>query len=151
MCDACDAKLEKELQGQYLNELCDCDRARRWLCWHCWREQYEETSAMYDRNTVTEHDDDRYDELWDHTKRMADHQFRILVSVPVPHVQLNVLVLIEYSFSVLVAHTFPRRHGHDAHGARGVTGLNRNGVMSLPTSERDSNPSRYALRHRPVD
>ncbi|RSM07888.1 hypothetical protein CDV31_008380 [Fusarium ambrosium] len=35
LCPPCDAAMEKEVQGKFLNELCDCDALRYWICSKC--------------------------------------------------------------------------------------------------------------------
>lgn len=82
MCDACDANLEAELQGQFLNELCDCEAPTRWMCYQCVSKESKETREMYARNTISETGDgERWEELFDDTKCMTDHQFTILVNL----------------------------------------------------------------------
>ncbi|KAI2777150.1 hypothetical protein F4815DRAFT_482144 [Daldinia loculata] len=79
LCDVCDARLEEQLSGQFLNELCDCDTSKRWICLKCTKEQDKETGEYYKKHTVAEvHDYDRYLEDYDATKVMMDHQFDIL-------------------------------------------------------------------------
>ncbi|KAI2620594.1 hypothetical protein GGR54DRAFT_601612 [Hypoxylon sp. NC1633] len=79
LCDACDTRLEEQLQGKFLNELCDCDRYRRWICLKCVREETRWTQEYYKRHTVREVDDyDHYEKYYDSTKVMQDHQFEIL-------------------------------------------------------------------------
>lgn len=31
LCPSCDTEMEKQLAGTFLNEVCDCDRYRRWI------------------------------------------------------------------------------------------------------------------------
>lgn len=79
MCDKCDAKLESELKGQHLNDLCDCDVPRLWRCFRCVEEEEVETRQMYERNTLWE-EDPRLDEH-DETKWMTSHQHAIFVCI----------------------------------------------------------------------
>ncbi|KAI2468754.1 hypothetical protein F4781DRAFT_249452 [Annulohypoxylon bovei var. microspora] len=79
LCDACDAELEAQVRGRFLNELCDCDLYKRWICSRCAKEEGEWTKEYYKKNTVREVDDyDRYCQDYDLTKVMTDHQFDIL-------------------------------------------------------------------------
>lgn len=78
LCDACDAKLEEELRGQFLHELCDCERDTRWLCSKCVDRQDRETREMYDKYTVFS-ESEGYEELADVTKTMVDHAFYLAV------------------------------------------------------------------------
>ncbi|KAK7219582.1 hypothetical protein V2G26_007585 [Clonostachys chloroleuca] len=43
LCPECDTKMEKELSGKFLNELCDCDPYTRWIC------NEKETKSVWDR------------------------------------------------------------------------------------------------------
>ncbi|KAI1499730.1 hypothetical protein F5X99DRAFT_410774 [Biscogniauxia marginata] len=80
LCDACDAKLEEQLRGRFLSELCDCDRYRRWICSRCVNEEKRWTSEYYKKHTVSEVDGyERFEENYDATKVMTDHQFEILL------------------------------------------------------------------------
>ncbi len=80
MCSPCDSALETSLNGQYLNELCDCDTFKRWICSKCVRAEHVETAAMYRRNSVGETwDYDRFEELYGKTRMVQDHQFQLLV------------------------------------------------------------------------
>ncbi|OTB02981.1 hypothetical protein M426DRAFT_322210 [Hypoxylon sp. CI-4A] len=79
LCDACDAKQEDQVRGKFLNELCDCDYYRRWICMKCAKEEKKWTDEYYKNNTIPEtHQYERYEELYDFTKVMMDHQFEIL-------------------------------------------------------------------------
>ncbi|KAH6883441.1 hypothetical protein B0T10DRAFT_410925 [Thelonectria olida] len=73
LCPSCDAKLEEELAGQFLNELCDCDRFERWICSKCVREDHKFTRDYFDKHTKWEwYAEDEGDTP---TKFMTDHQF----------------------------------------------------------------------------
>ncbi|KAI1266021.1 hypothetical protein F5Y18DRAFT_384318 [Xylariaceae sp. FL1019] len=79
LCDKCDAEMEANLKGSFLNELCDCNRYRRWICARCVWEEKEETSAYYQEHTISEtHDWETFEEMYDATKRVNDHQFELL-------------------------------------------------------------------------
>ncbi|KAI1475093.1 hypothetical protein F4774DRAFT_398384 [Daldinia eschscholtzii] len=79
LCDACDDKLEEQLKGKFLNELCDCDRYRRWICFKCEKQEYKEAREYRKKHTVLETDDyPRYVQDCDSTKCMVDHQFDVL-------------------------------------------------------------------------
>ena len=68
LCPECDARLEDELRGNFLNELCDCDLYTRWICSKCVEEEYLFTRSYYDNHTELEGNSDA-------TKSLIDHQF----------------------------------------------------------------------------
>ncbi|CZT25107.1 uncharacterized protein RCC_10836 [Ramularia collo-cygni] len=68
LCPKCDAEVEQELQGRYLNVLCDCDVYKRWVCWKCVREEQNFSGHYYHDHTVLDADSDE-------TKSVHDHQF----------------------------------------------------------------------------
>ncbi|KZL85090.1 hypothetical protein CI238_11185 [Colletotrichum incanum] len=49
LCDECDAHLERENKGKFLNELCDCDLYKRWICIKCYQ-NIEKFSFDYFQN-----------------------------------------------------------------------------------------------------
>lgn len=51
-CPDCDTRLEAELDGQFLNELCDCTPDERWICHQCVEEEMRFTNDYYDRSTA---------------------------------------------------------------------------------------------------
>ncbi|KAI6092124.1 hypothetical protein F4821DRAFT_224952 [Hypoxylon rubiginosum] len=57
LCAPCDTKLEVQLRGRFLNELCDCDRYRRWICLKCVREEETWAWDYYNQYTIREVDD----------------------------------------------------------------------------------------------
>lgn len=83
LCDQCDARLESELRGKFLNELCDCDIYTRWICHKCVREERKFTRQYYEK--YTSHDWDPVDdpstelEFSEPGKVMGDHQHTIAV------------------------------------------------------------------------
>ncbi|KJX92089.1 hypothetical protein TI39_contig5925g00003 [Zymoseptoria brevis] len=58
LCPTCDATQEEELQGRSLNELCDCDRYRRWICQTCAKAQH---AAWSDYARVQEYTEDPFE------------------------------------------------------------------------------------------
>ncbi|KAI0382293.1 hypothetical protein F5Y04DRAFT_253418 [Hypomontagnella monticulosa] len=79
LCPPCDARLENELKGKFLNETCDCDRYTRWICRRCVEQERRETKAYYEKHTVREVDDyEHYEEFYDLTMVRRDDQFDIL-------------------------------------------------------------------------
>ncbi|KAI0126744.1 hypothetical protein BJ170DRAFT_629803 [Xylariales sp. AK1849] len=74
LCPSCDEKVEDEVKGRFLHELCDCDTERRWICRKCEREESGFTSRYYVRHTVIEKDEED-------TKVLADHGFRRSVCI----------------------------------------------------------------------
>ncbi|KAK0733157.1 hypothetical protein B0T26DRAFT_745238 [Lasiosphaeria miniovina] len=42
LCETCDDKKEKELKGKFLNERCNCDAIRWWVCTSCAERQEDE-------------------------------------------------------------------------------------------------------------
>lgn len=73
LCTKCDAQVEKELHGKYLNEQCECDIYKRWVCCKCVREERAFTQDYYENHT--EMDGDGLE-----TKCLIDHQFYLDVS-----------------------------------------------------------------------
>ncbi|KAI1409527.1 hypothetical protein F5Y13DRAFT_193282 [Hypoxylon sp. FL1857] len=83
LCDSCDARLEEQLRGQFLNELCDCNVYRRWICPTCVKKENRWMLEYYKKHTVREVQDySRYVEDYDSTKVMGDDQFDILFYCP---------------------------------------------------------------------
>ncbi|EXJ73393.1 uncharacterized protein A1O5_03153 [Cladophialophora psammophila CBS 110553] len=83
LCPDCDTKTEsEEIQGEFLNELCDCDIYTRWICHKCaWEEEYF-TRDHYAHNTAHEWDEQRWKDGEDKTKMMVDHQHPIMFFCP---------------------------------------------------------------------
>lgn len=67
LCPPCDEKLESELAGKFLNDLCDCDMYMRWICNKCVSEGKSWTREYYDKCTVLEGGGV--------SKEVMDHQF----------------------------------------------------------------------------
>ena len=75
LCPQCDAKMQYDLEGQFLNELCDCDVYTRWICQKSVKEERKFTREYYHEHTIF---DPYYDEDWGvagRTKEMVDHHF----------------------------------------------------------------------------
>jgi len=88
LCADCDAKVEsEEVQGKFLNELCDCDTHTRWICEKCVDKEYEFTSHYY-KNYAAHEWGDQPDNFPEDTKGMADHghciEFMCLCGASVP-------------------------------------------------------------------
>ncbi|KIW89153.1 uncharacterized protein Z519_10005 [Cladophialophora bantiana CBS 173.52] len=83
LCPDCDAKTEsEEIQGNFLNELCDCDIYTRWICHKCAGEEEEFTRDHYANNTAHEWDEQRWKDGEGKTKMMIDHQHPIMFFCP---------------------------------------------------------------------
>lgn len=67
LCPECDGRVEEEVRGRFLNELCDCNAYARWICSKCVKEERKFTRDYYEKHTAM----DGYGE----TKHMTDHQF----------------------------------------------------------------------------
>ena len=89
LCPPCDSRLEQELQGQHLNELCDCDVYKRWICLKCHQQELKESHEYFKDHTEWE-----YEGVldWDdpgQTKIIEDHnrdlQFWCVCGANVPH------------------------------------------------------------------
>ncbi|KAI1800170.1 hypothetical protein F4811DRAFT_540250 [Daldinia bambusicola] len=79
LCDACDANLEDQLKGRYLEELCDCDRFKRWICFKCAKEEEEEAKEYRRRYIISGEDDfERYVEEAAVTKSMVEDEHEVL-------------------------------------------------------------------------
>ncbi|KAI8654374.1 hypothetical protein NCS56_01394700 [Fusarium sp. Ph1] len=46
LCPPCDAAMEEEGKGKFLNELCDCDALRYWICSKC-RQEVDDLTGDY--------------------------------------------------------------------------------------------------------
>ncbi|VUC23477.1 unnamed protein product [Clonostachys rosea] len=64
LCPECDTKMENELSGKFLNELCDCDRYTRWICTRCIVEERKFTRDYFDEHTVLEGDEEETKSFW---------------------------------------------------------------------------------------
>ncbi|KAH7160504.1 hypothetical protein B0J13DRAFT_671054 [Dactylonectria estremocensis] len=53
LCLSCDAETEKEVAGEYLNKLCDCDLYIRWVCTGCKEEEDEWAKDYFAQRTET--------------------------------------------------------------------------------------------------
>ena len=87
LCDSCDAKAEADVKGQFLNELCDCDRYTRWICDPCRREETSLYRDYFSKHTLMEwdwpcgeYDDDDEDYEYAPSKYTHDHQHDRAVS-----------------------------------------------------------------------
>ncbi|KLO96971.1 uncharacterized protein FFNC_15076 [Fusarium fujikuroi] len=80
LCEECDAKTEKEVEGKFLNERCDCDIYTRWICVRCEDEEretawkYFEEQTELDGNWIVREDMD-YGDDFEPTKTLPDHAF----------------------------------------------------------------------------
>ena len=109
LCTDCDTKLEEELRGKSLSELCDCDIYTRWICHKCHLEELKFTREYYQKYTLT----DRFDERGN-TKVMGDHQCTISVSITSSTANRNGAYI--HSFTALVMHQFQMMLPQDARG-----------------------------------
>ncbi|KZZ89414.1 hypothetical protein AAL_07713 [Moelleriella libera RCEF 2490] len=79
LCTACDAEAERDVEGKFLNELCDCDRYTRWVCLPCYEAEQRFVEKYFDECTKMEFDWDglEFDEDEEEapSKCMTDHQF----------------------------------------------------------------------------
>jgi hypothetical protein len=46
--------MENQVKGKFLNERCDCDRYKRWICVKCEGEESEETREYFKERTEME-------------------------------------------------------------------------------------------------
>ncbi|TIC95055.1 hypothetical protein CH35J_008791 [Colletotrichum higginsianum] len=82
LCDGCDARTEAEVAGQFLNELCDCDSYRRWICTRCRRQEDVDYYEYKEKRMLMEWD---LDNSWDSevpyppSKMMQDHAFDCVI------------------------------------------------------------------------
>ncbi|KAI0898151.1 hypothetical protein F4806DRAFT_457350 [Annulohypoxylon nitens] len=76
LCDSCDTKLEDEIHGEFLNELCDCDILKRWICKKCVKEEERWTKDYYEKYTSGD-GQERFSKDYDKTKRMINNDFEI--------------------------------------------------------------------------
>lgn len=74
LCNNCDTKLERELEGWFLNKLCDCDIFTRWIRSKCTKEERTFAQEYYRNHTAVDGNDE--------TKIMGDHQDERSVSSP---------------------------------------------------------------------
>ncbi|GKT61718.1 hypothetical protein ColTof4_02651 [Colletotrichum tofieldiae] len=51
LCDECDANTEKKINGKFLNELCDCDLYKQWICIKCYQEINKFSSDYFQNHT----------------------------------------------------------------------------------------------------
>ncbi|KAI1452643.1 hypothetical protein F4805DRAFT_23021 [Annulohypoxylon moriforme] len=76
LCDTCDAALEEQLRGKFLNELCDCDRYRRWICPRCSDEETIWSGLYYNTYTAAEERDGAlFWERYEKSKLMDDGEY----------------------------------------------------------------------------
>ncbi|KAF2789008.1 hypothetical protein K505DRAFT_352843 [Melanomma pulvis-pyrius CBS 109.77] len=54
LCNACDARVEAKVRGQFLNETCDCNVYKRWICHKCAKEEQKFTRKYYNEFTTLE-------------------------------------------------------------------------------------------------
>ncbi|KAI1090671.1 hypothetical protein F5B19DRAFT_316754 [Rostrohypoxylon terebratum] len=76
LCDSCDAKLEDEIRGDFLNERCDCDTVKRWICKKCVMEEERWAEEYYERYTSGD-GRNRFNKDYGNTKRMVGFKFEI--------------------------------------------------------------------------
>ncbi|RSL63233.1 hypothetical protein CEP54_005328 [Fusarium duplospermum] len=70
LCPPCDAAMEKETEGKFLNELCDCDALRYWICSKCRQEVDTFTGNYRGEHTALEGEIEVFGPL--PTKQMND-------------------------------------------------------------------------------
>lgn len=80
LCPPCDDKLEQELKGRFLNELCDCDLFKRWLCNKCRQEEVQFTISYYKDHTAGDWEGYDDEASAPQTNLMVDHQHSRYVS-----------------------------------------------------------------------
>ncbi|KAH7151767.1 hypothetical protein B0J13DRAFT_546775 [Dactylonectria estremocensis] len=56
LCRSCDDKVEKDVSGKFLNELCDCDVFERWICTKCKDEEGQLSKQYLRQHTIVEGD-----------------------------------------------------------------------------------------------
>lgn len=146
LCNACDARLEGELQGQFLNELCDCDVFTRWICHKCVKEEQQFTQEYYDDHTEIE-------EGGGITKYILDSQFYRDVSgnLAVKKLQISES-LIAISFTAFVVEMFRGLCDPDVRGASEDICLRMSGLSSgkrfSPTRISDRSPPQGGVNSR---
>lgn len=85
LCESCDEKVEKEVNGKFLNHLCDCDVFTRWICIKCRIDERNEAHDYFVMFTKTDDQLEREYEAEDgleqaETKWVGDHQCSRYVS-----------------------------------------------------------------------
>ncbi|KAH7161486.1 hypothetical protein EDB81DRAFT_715013 [Dactylonectria macrodidyma] len=76
LCRSCDDTVEKDVSGQFLNELCDCDVFERWICTKCKGEESRLSKQYLKQHTIVEGDfgwDDLFFQL-SPTKAILDNR-----------------------------------------------------------------------------
>ncbi|RKL34021.1 hypothetical protein BFJ72_g9508 [Fusarium proliferatum] len=94
LCEECDAKTEKEVEGKFLNERCDCDIYTRWICVRCEEEEretawkYFEEQTELDGNWIVREDMD-YGDDFEPTKTLPDHAFDRAVRTLTSNIEIS--------------------------------------------------------------
>ncbi|KAF4452579.1 hypothetical protein F53441_4598 [Fusarium austroafricanum] len=107
LCEECDKKAQSEVEGQFLNDRCDCDIYKRWICVRCEDEERTTTRKYFEERTQMEWDwmvreDLGYGDDCEPSKTLHDHAFE---------------------------RAFPTEQCPDASGANGVICQKANGTM----------------------
>jgi hypothetical protein len=80
LCDDCDAETEKELEGMFISERCDCDIYKRWICVGCDEKERQATRKYFEEHTQLEwdwmiRDDVDFGDDSEPSKTLHDHAF----------------------------------------------------------------------------
>lgn len=94
LCEECDAKTEKEVEGKFLNERCDCDIYTRWICVRCEEEERETAWKYFDEQTELDgnwivREDMDYGDDFEPTKTLPDHAFERAVRTLTSNIEIS--------------------------------------------------------------
>jgi hypothetical protein len=79
LCVECDAGVESEVKGKFLNELCDCDMYNRWICSKCDMAERKFTREYFKEHTVLDFEAEHEGK----TKSVIDHiEFMAVSFIP---------------------------------------------------------------------
>ncbi|KAF7548779.1 hypothetical protein G7Z17_g6825 [Cylindrodendrum hubeiense] len=83
LCEPCDAAVEKEVSGKFLNDLCDCDVFKRWICTPCKEEEGTFIREYFKNHTLDEGHSDWDNRFFERlpSKGMIDHQFQCVIRI----------------------------------------------------------------------
>ncbi|KAF5669359.1 hypothetical protein FCIRC_9302 [Fusarium circinatum] len=92
LCGECDAKIEKEIMGKFLNERCDCDVYTRWICVRCEEEERKTSRKYFAERTEMEwnwivREDIDYGDDSEPSKTLHDHAFERAVRTLISNVE----------------------------------------------------------------
>lgn len=127
LCPPCDAATEEEVKGKFLNELCDCDGLRYWICSKCRQEVDNFTAGYREEHTALEGEIEVFGPL--PTREIEDAGWLRAVSLNL-FKQKKTCSRDSSRCGACVVQVFPRVQWQDALGAKDAICQIRSGLRS---------------------